>query len=51
LIHCFWAKIYGDKNDTANALVFYKKALTCQINAFERKFIEENIRKLSRYEF
>jgi RNA polymerase sigma-70 factor (ECF subfamily) len=51
LIHCFWAKIYGDKNDTANALVFYKKALTCQINAFERKFIEEKIRKLSKYEF
>lgn len=46
LIHCFWAKIHCDKNDTVNALKCYKKALTCQINAFEKKFIEAEIQKL-----
>jgi RNA polymerase sigma-70 factor (ECF subfamily) len=51
LIHCFWAKIHSDKNDTANALKCYKKALTCSINAFEKRFIEGKIRKLSKYQF
>lgn len=47
LIHCFWAKIYHDKNANENAMNRYKKALTCQINAFEKKFIEKEIETLS----
>lgn len=43
LIHCFWARIYRDKNDVPRALASYKKALTCPVNAFEKKFIEREI--------
>jgi RNA polymerase sigma-70 factor (ECF subfamily) len=46
LIHCFWAKIYTDRNDTAHAITCYKKALTCTANAFEVRFIKKEIDKL-----
>ncbi|MCE7059476.1 RNA polymerase sigma factor [Dyadobacter sp. CY343] len=46
LIHCFWAKIYADKNEISNALASYKKALSCPVNAFERKFVEREIGRL-----
>lgn len=43
LMYCFQAKISLDKNDISAAKSFYKKALTCQINALEKQFIEKEM--------
>ncbi|KAA0989132.1 sigma-70 family RNA polymerase sigma factor [Dyadobacter aurulentus] len=48
LLHCFWAKMHADRNDTEHALASYKKALSCPVNAFERRFIEKEIGILMR---